>query len=862
MNAVHLERIDKFSMPEYDRQQGRDTELVLAPGSFAFVQDNTKGQINVLRGPYKSSLSNTDQLVTFDGKRYQSQRDQSQAVQQDIVVPRNSYVVLENPAKEGKQPDVGTSNTLANNFLRMGQTENLAGPQSFALWPGQTATVIQGHHLRSNQYLLGRVTDGEAAKANWDKTVVEGAESGAETNSKNALGIDKNSLVTGQIIVIKGTSVAFYMPPTGIEILQDENKKYTRDAVTLERLEYSILLDENGNKEYRKGPDVVFPTPTQQFFQKDGARKFRAQELQPTTGMHIKVIADYEENGTQYKAGDELFITGATQPIYYPREEHATITYGGLEKTFSIAIPAGEGRYVLDRATGDIKLVVGPKMFLPDPRKEVVVRRVLSPTECNLYYPGNQEVRSINSALSGTSYDVEAPSAGGAADYDNIQSYLEDTRLRTRSFAAAAAAPAMFESNTPREKAGKGLAGDALSRGTTYTPPRTITLPTKYDGAVRISVWTGYAVQVVNSAGERRTVIGPQTILLGYDEYLERLTLSTGKPKSVDRTINDVYLRYKSNPVSDVISLKTQDLVNVDIHVKYLVRFEDDQQDKWFSVDNYVQYMVDHLRSLIGNTVRNVGVQEFYGNAANILRDTVLGTKSQETGERPLKRFTENGMTVYDLELIAITVKDGEIARLLSDSRQKTLQEAIELDRKKAELELVKGKEEANRQIEQERATTAEIVDGLKALAIKRLTEADLEAIRVNNLKQVETEEGKKAAALIAQATKALYLATTKAEDAHRQEQEDLDAAREIKVTEAEAAATKERMGAISPALVEAIVSLAQTGQLEAIGEHLAPLSIVQGQSLAGTLQTMFAGTPLEGMVNNLDKLSKVKSAK
>ena len=850
-------------MPDYDRPQGRDTELVLAPGSFAFVQDNTKGQINVLRGPYKSSLSNTDQLVTFDGKRYQPQRDQQQAVQQDIVVPRNSYVVLENPAKEGKQPDVGTSNTLANNFLRMGQTENLPGPQSFALWPGQNATVIQGHHLRSNQYLLGRVTDGEAAKANWDKGVVEGAatETEASKSSNNALGIDKNSLVTGQIIVIKGTSVAFYIPPTGIEILQDENKKYTRDAVTLERLEYSILLDENGNKEYRKGPDVVFPKPTQQFFTKDGARKFRAQELQPTTGMHIKVIADYEENGTAYKAGDELFITGATQPIYYPREEHATITYGGLEKTFAVAIPAGEGRYVLDRTTGDIKLVEGPKMFLPDPRKEVVVRRVLSPTECNLYYPNNNEVRAINTALRGS--DDDGPPMAGGADYDNIQSYLEDTRMRTRSVNfAAAAAPSSYESYQPREKAGKGLAGDAMTRGTSYTPPRTITLDTKYDGAVRISVWTGYAVQVVNSKGDRRTVIGPQTINLAYDEYLERLTLSTGKPKSVDRTISDVYLSYKSNPVSDIISLKTQDLVDVELSVKYIVRFDESKQDLWFSVSNYVQYMVDHMRSLISNTVRNYGVQEFYSNAANILRDTVLGTKPEAGIDRPLKHFVENGMTVYDLELINITIKDKPIADLLSASRQKTLQEAIQLDRKQAELELVRGTEAATRLIEKEKATTAEITDQLKNEAIKRLTEAELETVRANNLRLVESEEGKKAAAQIAQATKALYLATTKAEDEHRQTQEDLDAEREIKQIEAEAAATKERMGAISPALVEAIVALAQTGQLEAIGEHLAPLSIVQGQSLAGTLQTMFAGTPLEGMVSNLDKLSKVKTAK
>ncbi len=152
--------------------------------------------------------------------------------------------------------------------LRMGQIENLPGPQSFPLWPGQVATVVKGHHLRTNQYLMGRVYDDEAAKANWDKSVVKSATGDEGKAAKNTLGLDKDSLVTGQLIVIRGTNVAFYIPPTGVEVLMDEDRKYVRDAVTLERLEFSILLDENGNKEYLTGPAVVFPKPTQTFFTK------------------------------------------------------------------------------------------------------------------------------------------------------------------------------------------------------------------------------------------------------------------------------------------------------------------------------------------------------------------------------------------------------------------------------------------------------------------------------------------------------------------------------------------------------------------------------------------------------------------
>ena len=846
-----------------DNFQGRDTELVLPPGVFAFVQDNTKGQVNAYCGPYKSSLSNTDQLVTFDAntKRFVPSRDQQTAIQTNIIVPKGSYVVLENPANNGKQPEPGKVETLPIGSLKMGQVENLSGPQSFPLWPGQVATIVKGHHLRTNQYLMGRVYDDEAAKANWDKSVVKSVDSTDDTKTTNVLGLDKNTLVTGQLIVIRGTNVAFYIPPTGVEILKDETGEYVRDAVTLERLEYAILLDENGNKEYKIGPDVVFPSRTQQFYIKDGNRKFRAFELQPTTGIHIKVIADYSEDGESYTAGQELFITGDTTPIYYPREEHAIISYGGNEKSFAVAIPGGEGRYVLDRLNGNIDLVVGPKMFLPNPIKQVVVRRILTESECELYFPGNDEVKRINEQLR-TKRSQEAEEISTAS----LEDYLGDTAMRTRSFASYAAEPASMMKGLVPAAAGKGVVADAMKRGTSYTPPRIITLDTKYDGAVRIDVWSGFACQIVNSKGERRTVIGPQTILLQYDEYLERLSLSTGKPKNSDKRMNTAFLRHISNPVSDIISLKTQDLVNVDIQVKYLVRFEQtkdtvDVSDKWFSVDNYVQYMVDHLRSMIGNTVRNIGVQEFYSNAANILRDTVLGIKAAGADSRPLKYFTENAMTVYDLELIAIQVKDSSVAELLATARQETLKDSIVLERAQEKLKLTQGTEIANRQVLEELASTQELKDSLAAAVVARQLKQRLAEIQAENNATLERSKGEQAAAEISKVTKALYLDVEKAQKdlAQTYAQQELD--RKVTLLVEEAKASTERMKAVQPGLVEALVGMAQEGMFEKIAEHLAPLSIVRGESLSGTLKQLFSGTPLEGMVDNIANLSKVKTA-
>jgi major vault protein len=209
----------------------------------------------------------------------------------------------------------------------------------------------------------------------------------------------------------------------------DENGSLVREAVTLGRLEYCLLYDEDGNKRYEQGPKVVFPRPTEVFANrelkdKEKTRKFKAIELNENSGIYVKIIAEYEEAGVQHKVGDELFITGKEQMIYFPREEHAIVKYDNSEVHYGIAIPAGEARYVLDRNRGAIRLVKGPVNFLPDPRTEVIVRRTLDFKICGMLYPGNQAALEHNANLSGM----------------DLSSYLSEAMIGVAVAGAAAAA--------------------------------------------------------------------------------------------------------------------------------------------------------------------------------------------------------------------------------------------------------------------------------------------------------------------------------------------------------------------------------------------------------------------------------------
>src|SRR3990172_1411311 len=393
-----------------EERRTREREIVLAPNEYAYVLDTTKGHINCYVGPNKTSLAQTDQPVVFDprSKRFAPVVEIADAIQLFATAPANWYLVLKNPATSRAHPNPGVSNTLAE--LAVGKKVNVAGPVSFPLWPGQMAKVIEGHRLRSNQYLWVRIYDAEEAARAGAAALGGGGGGGGEGENDGA-----PRFVTGAQHLIKGTEVSFYVPPTGVEVIPDADGRRVRDAVTLQRLEYCVLVGEDGRKTYVRGEAVVFPDPSQAFFAEHGRRAFKAIELSDITGLYLKVTAPYvDEDGEAHREGEELFSTGKDK-IYFPRQEHAIIRYGEQELHHAIPVPRGEGRYVLDRLSGEVTLRRGPTMLLPDPRREVVTRRVLSDREAALFYPGNDEALAHNRALrGGGGGGAPAAAAGGA----------------------------------------------------------------------------------------------------------------------------------------------------------------------------------------------------------------------------------------------------------------------------------------------------------------------------------------------------------------------------------------------------------------------------------------------------------------
>ena len=812
-------------------------DLVLSINEYAYVLDETKGHVVCWVGPSKTSLSNSDKLVRFDSKSKSFVKcSYNDAINLFVTAPENWYAILKNPIEGNKHPKPGANNLPED--VHIGRKVNVRGPVSFALYPGQMAKVIKGHALRSNQYLLARVYEAEeASKSAGEMRDTEG----------NVIENSQEKYVNGQILVIKGTEVSFYIPPTGIEVIainNDDRKGYVREAVTLERLEYCILKDEDGNKRYVHGPEVVFPEPTETFVTSPkGGFIFRAVELSKISGIYVKVIAEYtDEAGTIHPVGEELFITGNNQMIYYPRPEHAIISYDNKMMHHAIAIPEGEGRYIMNRMTGEIKTVKGPAMYLPDPRTEVVVKRKLTETQCRLWYPGNNAVLNYNTNLN----EKFVEKSLATADLDTLTAYCSVT--------SASASLANLEAKAN------------ISRGTSYTKPRTITLDNKLDGVVSIDVWTGYAVNVISKSGERKVICGPQTVLLDYDQDLERLELSTGRPKTTDNLFRTVYLRHENNKVSDLINVETKDFVRATIKVSYCVDFDKNHMDKWFAVDNYIKYMCDRVRSLLKRAAKEYTIYDFYQNYSDIVRNVTLGLDghnnmieaavaevSDHVGHR---FFPENGMFIHDVEVLSIDVQ-RDIEEMILDKQADMIRQTLELadaqreaeiaealsiaEQKKQELrtqELLNKMELQKKEAETKLAIQAEINRQQEAEdKAKKQAEADMQPI-IDAI--AAASEARKNAAHAAQVARAD--AENASVQAHQAAMAEIEKAKQA----AYAATVKEIMASITPDLVAALEVGGKCDLMATMAEHMSPYALAQGESVVDATQKLLNGLPFD----------------
>ncbi|MEO1334414.1 MAG: hypothetical protein AAFV29_02165, partial [Myxococcota bacterium] len=817
----------------------KKTDLVLSNGEYAFTQDSTTGSVKVLTGPTVVNVTGQESPVLYDTdpQRFVAV-DLEDAAKKSPLAPQGFYIELRNPAENGVHPHEGSKEAPPS--LLMGQRENIPGPTTFSLWPQQVATVIEGHRLRSNQYVLCRVYDEEAAKANWQKAVLKETAGAGDGETQGTISeLTEEDLAVGRLFVIKGTQASFYIPPTGVEVVPDEAGAFVRNALTLERLQYCILVDENGDKDYQRGPKVVFPKPTQRFFEDSaGGKVFKPTELNPIQGIHVKVIAAYEEDGRRYEEGEELFITGKDTSIYFPRPEHSLIRYDGSAKHFATAVPEGEARYVMDRNTGVIRTVAGPTMLLPDPRTEVIVRRVLGTDECSMWYPDNDEARRYNQAL--WNLLKRTPSTRSAVSEGEVRRSKKGRGARDQEVGLA-------DKSTVSSGAA-GAVADEWMRAATFTEPRSLMLDTRYAGVPAVRPFTGYAVMVVNKRGERRVVRGPANVLLEYDETLEVFEASMGMPKSEASKERQVYLRLRDNRVDDRVKVVCRDHIAVSFDLALRVDFEGEDMTRWFEVSDWCKLLCDFVRRRLRDAAQNRSVESVWKDPASFARAAVFD------GDLPRHAFDENAMVLVAVEVESAQVLDKEVATMLRDAELGRVSSTLEAERAQTELErereaqsILRAKAEARAETERfEAVLDAERIARQLSLAEAQV-DADIKALTKKGEEQTardELEDARQAKAL-SRKQRAAEL-----DDAISRGKSELSSLR----MEAETRAAVARFEAAQGPLAEAIQLLGNQEVLARVAEAVSAQRLLGGKDAADVVSKLFEGTPLQSMFAKVER--------
>ena len=332
--------------------------------------------------------------------------------------------------------------------------------------------------------------------------------------------------------------------------------------------------------------------------------------------------------------------------------------------------------------------------------------------------------------------------------------------------------------------------------------------------ALAIHVPSSFAV-LVTSKDKREVVRGPKTRVLDYDEDLEVLELSTGRPKSGDKTLRTCFLQIEGNKVSDVVRLKTSDHNEIEVAVSYRVSFVGPDETRWFHVKDYVGLLCDHAGSILRAAARTASIEDFYQRSTSLLRGAILGEK-QGTEPRPGRAFEENGMWIYDVEVLDARILDPEVQILLSGAQKDAIVADVTRRQELLHLENERLKEQVRRAIceEQSLSMVAEQALGDKKRAV------DVGAAE--------------AAAAVSAVADAARMAT-------REREHDL----ERRMLEARVAAFRDQMAALAPELVATLKTLGHQTLAAELTKNASPLAILGGESVSEVVERLLGALPV-----------------
>ncbi|MCG3192947.1 MAG: hypothetical protein DIJKHBIC_02195 [Thermoanaerobaculia bacterium] len=584
---------------------------------------------------------------------------------------------------------------------------------------------------------------------------------------------------------------------------QARQARLIRRAVVLGEKEYCVIIDADGKREIKFGPARVFPGPYDQF-QVKGSRNriYDAYELLPQRALWLRIISPISRAELAAKLPKGVTLD----------QEHYT--------------------------PGDELLLTGVSTFF-FPFNEI---EVLSP-ESGEAIVGNDHSRVFIEAIGidqKSGIYVRDLSTGEARLVRGKLSYLVDPRKEVQ-----------ITRTVPADDWNLWIAA--------MEPHKRTSVPVTTPWAVSITVPHNTAV-LVTSADGQRVAEGPCVTLLGYEERLTPLSLSTSTPKTDERLLRTCFLRSTGNRVSDEISVETADFVRISIRVSYSVTFLPELRQRWFNHENYIQVLCEHLRSLVRSRCRTMTLSALWPQLPNLIRDTILGERTAEG--RKGRILNENGLIVSEVEILLSKIEDAEIGDLMRKVQTQSVtlqigdrqaQEALasarlrsEVEKEQKDLEMSGHERSAAVRELVRRLTHGDVMGRVKdeeAVAMERSSLAQQREDLVQKAELERQKEKRETELLLVQRDASVRSEAQRALQSADAEFKERLHELEVKLIQAQSAASVAEKEAVQRGLIEALTALGDKVLLSEAAANMNLVSLLKGKDVASLLSEVFGGT-------------------
>jgi hypothetical protein len=832
----------------------------LTSGQFAWAISKKSGVFSVIIGPDPMDATD-DELFVIPSKKIPTKVEQVDssvaAIQDFILIKPGEYAVLHNPTESFTSDHPNGTYTKGRGDVKALKhgTKRVVTSGYFPIWPGQQVEVRQIHTLSSNQFLMAVVEsvniDDKApyyditmkcatikkAIVNYDASKAAEPEESSKEDPEAALSIieeEKKTLKLGQRIIIPGNMTPTYIPPSGIEIVPERStegynlrqmgrdgeyeqllvvNEMVRQAVVLGPTEFCVLMNEDGQPQVKKGPGRVFPGPYDTFRSK-GSRSYAydAYHLRPDRGLLLRVVDDAiskKDLASQLPPGSQL-----DRELYTKGDE---IFIGGFDA------------YIIPSSSIE---VIDPRARTPhigNDHSTIYVQAIGVDQKSGIYV-ANVETGNVNLVK-------------------GEKKILLDPRKECH-----------VKRKVPTELWNL-IIGKGEPHKTVHDEKMVVT-----PWALSVIIPNNEAVLITSKDG-RKPVVGPKTILLCYEEWLEIMQLSRGRPKNDRDALETCFLRVSGNRISDRITLETADFVRIDIDVQYSVEFEgetEEEQIQWFNYKDYVKLLCTSLRSRLRASARKYNMAELYQDAADFVRDTILGEKV-EGSHRPGMLFEENNMRVTEVDVLSVIIPDPDIAVNFNNTNRTIVINELE----KISEDIALDMERRHNKSSDERALIEKgAIARSRELKLLRLaSEQEASLLSINNTKvqcklQEDLADVKHQSELYRiKRSSETTLELEKEKMGQQLEFKEKVAALETGLITAGAEADVQRFKAVQPDLIKAIEGLGDKQVLAELSKNLprstGELGFLLGQGGMAGLIKMLDGTPFTNVLKSLRQYPK-----